>query len=250
MLTSNGSCYTVWAYVYAAELPELPLCLGMWTKAFMHLQSLLLSRHHRWCFSTPLRRLFSYRFILRSQAVHRLINFQVVRVGLTCLLVIQAAAKSESVPVMAQEFTRLFTVAALKIPRTSPTSPSVNRQMTTDAWQGTSLNVSSSAIPVSAVLHGMDEVGRNVMCCCTSFLYFIQLMMMCSFYFSTWYWTLNLLHLRYDNLAKIKLTTYDSGNLELITWVWGVEIQSVITRATQQNWYYHTETYMYQKLNY
>lgn len=48
-----------------------------------------------------------------------------------CLLMIQAAAKSESVPVIAQEFTKLFTVVALKIPRTSPTSPSV----TTDNWR-------------------------------------------------------------------------------------------------------------------
>lgn len=37
----------------------------------------------------------------------------VIWAGLLCLLVIQAAAKSESVPVIAQEFTKLFTVVAL-----------------------------------------------------------------------------------------------------------------------------------------
>lgn len=35
------------------------------------------------------------------------------RVGLVCLLMIHAAAESESVPVIAKEFTKLFTVVAL-----------------------------------------------------------------------------------------------------------------------------------------
>lgn len=61
--------------------------------------------------------------------MHRFTNFKiiVVMVGLVCLLMTQAAAMSESVPVIAQEFTKLFTVVALKIPRTSPTSLSVKQ---------------------------------------------------------------------------------------------------------------------------
>lgn len=130
VLTLNGSCYSVWAYVYAAlTSPDLPL--KPWDvkrKAFMHLQSLLLSRHHGWRFSPPLHRLFSCRFSLRCHAMHRFINFIVVQVGLADLLSSRVAAESESVPVIAQEFTKLFTVVALKIPRTSPTSPSVKRK--------------------------------------------------------------------------------------------------------------------------
>lgn len=61
--------------------------------------------------------------------MHRFTNFKiiVIMVGLVCILMTQAAAKSESVPVIAQEFTKLFTVVALKIPRTSPTSLSVTQ---------------------------------------------------------------------------------------------------------------------------
>lgn len=52
--------------------------------------------------------------------MHRFINSKiiVVKLGLVCLMVIQAEA--ESVPAIAQEFTKLFTVAALEIPQTSP----------------------------------------------------------------------------------------------------------------------------------
>lgn len=89
----------------------------------------------------------------------------------------------------------------------------------------------SSAIPISAVLHGMEDVARNVACCYTSFLYFIQLIMFLFIFLPDIEpWTF--LHLRYNNLATIKLTIYLNGKLEFLTWVWGIEIASVYKSYT------------------
>lgn len=44
------------------------------------------------------------------------------------------ARVSAAVPVVTREFTKLFTVVALKITRTSPTSPSVKRTVHADGY--------------------------------------------------------------------------------------------------------------------
>lgn len=147
VLTLNGSCYSVLGLhpVYAAltDITWTPAKPWHVNESFHAPAGCLLSLCR-----TPLHRLFSHSSIpkvKKKKSCHAQIS-QLQRHG---LLMTRAAAESESVPVIAQEFTKLFTVVALKdtTDLTDLTKCSTRRPATEKRWR-MSPSVSSSAIPI------------------------------------------------------------------------------------------------------
>lgn len=94
MCNPDGSCYCVWAYIYAAlttftGTPLYAFLDVLKKKRIFHtLQSLSLS-----LFPPPTGGVSVHRSTRRSHATHRFTNFNVITVGPVCLVVIRAAAK-------------------------------------------------------------------------------------------------------------------------------------------------------------
>lgn len=96
MCNPDGSCYCVWAYIYAAltTFTGTPLYafLDVLKKKKKNLSHVAVSLSLS-LFPPPTGGVSVHRSTRRSHATHRFTNFNVITVGPVCLVVIRAAAK-------------------------------------------------------------------------------------------------------------------------------------------------------------